>query len=173
MCPRDSCDSCKPRESMCRGKTCSPSPATTASIQRCLPRTSRDLPGTSAISIAASTAARIPATGRSALAWSPRSDQSFLKEGEAMKMASRHPLAFVAALMIAAAGIYGCDDFLNNAAEPQGTLDEQTLANKVGVEGSLIIQRALRLGGIDRKSTRLNSSHSQISYAVFCLKKKN
>src|SRR2546430_11760591 len=28
------------------------------------------------------------------------------------------------------------------------------------------------LGGRDRKSTRLNSSHSQISYAVFCLKKK-
>src|SRR2546427_3341674 len=27
-------------------------------------------------------------------------------------------------------------------------------------------------GRIDRKSTRLNSSHSQISYAVFCLKKK-
>src|SRR5205085_11341906 len=31
--------------------------------------------------------------------------------------------------------------------------------------------RRLRLE--DRKSTRLNSSHSQISYAVFCLKKKN
>src|SRR2546430_13705294 len=29
-----------------------------------------------------------------------------------------------------------------------------------------------RLGDGDRKSTRLNSSHSQISYAVFCLKKK-
>src|SRR5437762_10712181 len=28
-------------------------------------------------------------------------------------------------------------------------------------------------GGIDRKSTRLNSSHRCISYAVFCLKKKN
>src|SRR3989475_4949307 len=27
-------------------------------------------------------------------------------------------------------------------------------------------------GNTDRKSTRLNSSHSQISYAVFCLKKK-
>src|SRR5689334_24781708 len=27
--------------------------------------------------------------------------------------------------------------------------------------------------GLDRKSTRLNSSHSSISYAVFCLKKKN
>src|SRR5438876_7376317 len=29
------------------------------------------------------------------------------------------------------------------------------------------------LGSIDRKSTRLNSSHPSISYAVFCLKKKN
>src|SRR2546427_3717381 len=34
-------------------------------------------------------------------------------------------------------------------------------------------ERVARLGAIrDRKSTRLNSSHSQISYAVFCLKKK-
>src|SRR5689334_23580307 len=29
-----------------------------------------------------------------------------------------------------------------------------------------------RIAAIDRKSTRLNSSHSSISYAVFCLKKK-
>src|SRR3712207_9014158 len=28
------------------------------------------------------------------------------------------------------------------------------------------------LGALDRKSTRLNSSHANISYAVFCLKKK-
>src|SRR2546430_5560230 len=36
------------------------------------------------------------------------------------------------------------------------------------------VRRQQRLSGIgeDRKSTRLNSSHSQISYAVFCLKKK-
>src|SRR2546430_8961908 len=40
-------------------------------------------------------------------------------------------------------------------------------------------RRRVRLPGVregetlaDRKSTRLNSSHSQISYAVFCLKKK-
>src|SRR2546421_6741415 len=32
-------------------------------------------------------------------------------------------------------------------------------------------QQGLRVGE-DRKSTRLNSSHDQISYAVFCLKKK-
>src|SRR5690349_22762220 len=31
---------------------------------------------------------------------------------------------------------------------------------------------AKNLGRIDRKSTRLNSSHVEISYAVFCLKKK-
>src|SRR2546421_13042289 len=34
------------------------------------------------------------------------------------------------------------------------------------------LQRVLQLS-LDRKSTRLNSSHDQISYAVFCLKKKN
>src|SRR3712207_8836818 len=33
-----------------------------------------------------------------------------------------------------------------------------------------MIQR--QLGRLDRKSTRLNSSHANISYAVFCLKKK-
>src|SRR5256886_6634674 len=31
---------------------------------------------------------------------------------------------------------------------------------------------AILVATLDRKSTRLNSSHSQISYAVFCLKKK-
>src|SRR2546430_5947479 len=35
-------------------------------------------------------------------------------------------------------------------------------------EHAIAVRDALR----DRKSTRLNSSHSQISYAVFCLKKK-
>src|SRR2546430_11886049 len=35
------------------------------------------------------------------------------------------------------------------------------------------VMEALRRELRDRKSTRLNSSHSQISYAVFCLKKKN
>src|SRR5690242_21285636 len=32
--------------------------------------------------------------------------------------------------------------------------------------------RIVRMGTVDRKSTRLNSSHMSISYAVFCLKKK-
>src|SRR5438034_5046572 len=37
-------------------------------------------------------------------------------------------------------------------------------------DGNTFIQDALKRG--DRKSTRLNSSHTVISYAVFCLKKK-
>src|SRR2546427_9594944 len=36
----------------------------------------------------------------------------------------------------------------------------------------LRLRAARGCGALDRKSTRLNSSHSQISYAVFCLKKK-
>src|SRR3712207_8429212 len=34
------------------------------------------------------------------------------------------------------------------------------------------VGRGRRPGDLDRKSTRLNSSHANISYAVFCLKKK-
>src|SRR2546430_3964498 len=34
------------------------------------------------------------------------------------------------------------------------------------------LRRGIKPRMTDRKSTRLNSSHSQISYAVFCLKKK-
>src|SRR2546430_4393871 len=35
-----------------------------------------------------------------------------------------------------------------------------------------ILKMKIKVREADRKSTRLNSSHSQISYAVFCLKKK-
>src|SRR3712207_7929085 len=38
------------------------------------------------------------------------------------------------------------------------------------IAGAVVEQAFSRLG--DRKSTRLNSSHANISYAVFCLKKK-
>src|SRR2546430_7325046 len=52
-------------------------------------------------------------------------------------------------------------------------VDVLNFHHRVGVEG---VRKAdiplLRIRVADRKSTRLNSSHSQISYAVFCLKKK-
>src|SRR5688572_31538168 len=41
-----------------------------------------------------------------------------------------------------------------------------------GVAARAVAARRLSELSRDRKSTRLNSSHSQISYAVFCLKKK-
>src|SRR5207302_10007018 len=39
-------------------------------------------------------------------------------------------------------------------------------------DGPALLARAHRRSSGDRKSTRLNSSHVKISYAVFCLKKK-
>src|SRR5688572_31384834 len=47
----------------------------------------------------------------------------------------------------------------------QEQVDELLLLGELGEE---LLEHHLQ----DRKSTRLNSSHSQISYAVFCLKKK-
>src|SRR2546430_7094522 len=47
---------------------------------------------------------------------------------------------------------------------------EGTVRQEVGYEKYLTLRLALGDFTADRKSTRLNSSHSQISYAVFCLK---
>jgi starch-binding outer membrane protein, SusD/RagB family len=56
-----------------------------------------------------------------------------------MKNLLKHPLLRGTALtVITAASVYGCKDFLTEAAAPQGTLNEQTLANRAGVEGTLI-----------------------------------
>src|SRR5690625_6710313 len=41
------------------------------------------------------------------------------------------------------------------------------------VDQKMAQRKLVQLGRADRKSTRLNSSHVAISYAVFCLKKKN
>src|SRR5207302_8553326 len=49
------------------------------------------------------------------------------------------------------------------------------LLSRIGISGHLLVRRtSLRTKDalVDRKSTRLNSSHVKISYAVFCLKKK-
>src|SRR5438034_2721702 len=54
--------------------------------------------------------------------------------------------------------------------------DVRTVLRVDGVVRRLVLRRAsdtMRVALKDRKSTRLNSSHTVISYAVFCLKKKN
>src|SRR5688572_33411694 len=50
--------------------------------------------------------------------------------------------------------------------------DEHVRRLDVAMQLSGLVQRNDTVHESDRKSTRLNSSHSQISYAVFCLKKK-
>src|SRR2546430_9038921 len=58
----------------------------------------------------------------------------------------------------------------NAHAAGQPVDPDQDLVSAVGERDAAAGRAAV--GGQDRKSTRLNSSHSQISYAVFCLKKK-
>src|SRR3712207_8560556 len=60
--------------------------------------------------------------------------------------------------------------------EPELTiLFDQTLEEEILVPDAVQIAIDQIIGGKlqDRKSTRLNSSHANISYAVFCLKKKS
>src|SRR2546427_7417402 len=61
-------------------------------------------------------------------------------------------------------------DALPISAHARGGALEEQLGALGGVD--LVVERLGARGLLDRKSTRLNSSHSQISYAVFCLKKK-
>src|SRR2546430_12488656 len=57
---------------------------------------------------------------------------------------------------------------------PYTTLFRSLHHREIQLEDPVLRERELEAqrGHRDRKSTRLNSSHSQISYAVFCLKKK-
>src|SRR2546430_4139168 len=55
---------------------------------------------------------------------------------------------------------------------PLGRVRVHRLADRRVYPRAEVRDQFPRTGCPDRKSTRLNSSHSQISYAVFCLKKK-
>src|SRR5688572_7989359 len=74
----------------------------------------------------------------------------------------------IATLLLAVAGTVIITTGMSVTTSIEGTAELQAYyAAESGLEDALNIIR-----GQDRKSTRLNSSHSQISYAVFCLKKK-
>src|SRR2546430_7783368 len=65
-------------------------------------------------------------------------------------------------------------NLLDIARMEAGSMEyEMAPHNLVPVVESIIEEFNVQARQKDRKSTRLNSSHSQISYAVFCLKKKN
>src|SRR5207249_2045287 len=55
---------------------------------------------------------------------------------------------------------------------PQQILVPILLLHSTRHLGMMFLTRGATFPGLDRKSTRLNSSHVSISYAVFCLKKK-
>src|SRR3712207_8577927 len=68
---------------------------------------------------------------------------------------------------------------------PRGLRRDRLVVEQVAPDGRVVAEAKefgrvpgrersqLQTPGLDRKSTRLNSSHANISYAVFCLKKKN
>src|SRR3712207_7895080 len=64
----------------------------------------------------------------------------------------------------------GGDPALLNPAVPVATSTDHSLPVDVSARPDAL--RTNMANEIDRKSTRLNSSHANISYAVFCLKKK-
>src|SRR2546421_5667387 len=51
-------------------------------------------------------------------------------------------------------------------------LSQSEMIRHLGFDAEMVAARVSEFELGDRKSTRLNSSHDQISYAVFCLKKK-
>src|SRR3712207_6909751 len=91
--------------------------------------------------------------------------------------------AMVAVVLVAAAPAmaqlaqeFSQEDVESGDVEP--TVEISNKGNNVNICGT-VLQSANsgnvqnEQGVVDRKSTRLNSSHANISYAVFCLKKKN
>src|SRR2546422_6673721 len=68
------------------------------------------------------------------------------------------------------ASVIGCVAIAERLAYVNGVAAPTAYASDLKVHPAF---RGRRNGTGDRKSTRLNSSHGYISYAVFCLKKKN
>src|SRR5712664_4339961 len=81
-----------------------------------------------------------------------------------------------AILILHLSHLFFCFFFLMIRRPPRSTLFPYTTLFRsrpgAGLAAYAGAARAAVHGDRDRKSTRLNSSHDQISYAVFCLKKK-
>src|SRR5690348_9029673 len=103
-----------------------------------------------------------------ALRYAVRSDVGLLREGnEDAAYAGPHLLAVADGMggyeagEVASAAVISTVAPLDRAAMPESELIDALAAASISSDSG------------DRKSTRLNSSHPSISYAVFCLKKKN
>src|SRR3712207_7600012 len=76
-----------------------------------------------------------------------------------------HPVA-------AAVGLANLEIFERENLNPHVRVNSDVFRSYLERLYDLPIVGDVRGDGLDRKSTRLNSSHANISYAVFCLKKK-
>src|SRR5437879_11210635 len=94
---------------------------------------------------------------------------------------NRRQWLYRAGLAAGAASVAGAQPKLNDVhdekPDPQSNsrlpLEEYEPKSMLHVHESYVPRARFATIDIDRKSTRLNSSHRCISYAVFCLKKKN
>src|SRR4051794_41277933 len=73
------------------------------------------------------------------------------------------------------AGRVGIEADAGEALREDVLVDPEVVAGPLipGDEDAVVVEDEGAGDDLDRKSTRLNSSHPSISYAVFCLKKKN
>src|SRR5690606_28279037 len=112
-------------------------------------------------------------------------ERRLLNVVEEMALASGTPVPPVyvlddASINAFAAGLTPQDAVIGITRGALETLNREELQGVIAHEFSHVFHGDMRLNtrlvavlhGIDRKSTRLNSSHVKISYAVFCLKKK-
>src|SRR5688500_19160032 len=81
---------------------------------------------------------------------------------------SRGQMKYIVAFLFAGALATGCDE---SAGIREKSAEPKKSASANSAEKSS--DQLTTIQWIDRKSTRLNSSHLVISYAVFCLKNKN
>src|SRR5688572_31240846 len=78
--------------------------------------------------------------------------------------------AWLAAAMVGPAAILGMFASIDRVTVDSLYAETGELSVLPAADRARMASAGLRSPELDRKSTRLNSSHSQISYAVFCLK---
>src|SRR2546422_4883584 len=99
-------------------------------------------------------------------------DQPFDFRNSAIQSTSGvFPLPPTVTLPTTITGTPGCFEFRSLSLKSKRRMT--TAAPNRRLIGAAVVIRRLLFKLRDRKSTRLNSSHGYISYAVFCLKKKN
>src|SRR6266481_6862977 len=139
------------------------STTTRPSIRPHIFSTSLGRPCRGSVSTGATTAVWWPATQILIISRMPR---AFLMRR------SRRPLGSSAARTTNPLRIFFFNDTATTEIYTLSLHDALPISQQRGKPRVLIVDWDVHHGNGDRKSTRLNSSHSSISYAVFCLKKK-